>query len=173
MPLDECPMVRTLKEGRAILNQEIIVEHPDGEKRNILPHPQPIFNSSGKLIGAMNMLMDITEKKITQDENEKKYQALAASLERKMEERTEELNRKNKQLLDSETRFHKMIEEVEDYAILLLDKNGIIETWNKGAEKIKGYNEGEIVGKHFSIFYLPEDRKNHLPERLMNEAASA
>lgn len=66
--------------------------------------------------------------------------------------------------------YHKMIEEIEDYAIIRLDENGIIENWNRGAEKIKGYNAGEIIGQHFSIFYLPEDRAQNLPHQLLNKA---
>ena len=66
--------------------------------------------------------------------------------------------------------YHKMIDEVEDYAIIFLNREGIIQTWNKGAEKIKGYTESEAVGKHFSIFYLPEDRAINLPEKLLKEA---
>ncbi len=46
----------------------------------------------------------------------------------------------------------KMIEEIQDYAIILLDENGIIQNWNKGAQTIKLYSEKEIIGKHFSIF---------------------
>ncbi|HEV3325797.1 MAG TPA: PAS domain S-box protein [Puia sp.] len=71
---------------------------------------------------------------------------------------------------DSEEQYHKMIEEVEDYAILLLDSHGIIQNWNKGAEKIKGYKEQEIVGTHFRIFYTPEDQASELPEKLVQEA---
>jgi PAS domain S-box-containing protein len=63
-----------------------------------------------------------------------------------------------------------MIDEVQDYAIILLDKNGIIQNWNKGAEKIKAYTEKEIIGKHFSIFYLPEDQERNLPQNLINRA---
>jgi PAS domain S-box-containing protein len=66
--------------------------------------------------------------------------------------------------------YKKMIEEIQDYAIILLDKKGFIRNWNKGAEKIKMYSENEIVGKHFSTFYLPEDIKNNLPEKLLLEA---
>ncbi|MBK0403462.1 PAS domain S-box protein [Adhaeribacter sp. BT258] len=69
-------------------------------------------------------------------------------------------------------RFQKMVAEVEDYAILLLDQDGYIESWNKGAEKIKGYNAGEIIGKHFSNFYTPEDRVADLPGKLLAEAAA-
>jgi PAS domain S-box-containing protein len=49
--------------------------------------------------------------------------------------------------------YHLMIGEVEDYAILMLDPQGHVVSWNRGAEKIKGYREEEILGKHFSIFY--------------------
>ena len=53
----------------------------------------------------------------------------------------------------------------------MLDENGIIQNWNKGAEKIKGYKEHEIIGKSFSNFYLPSDREKGLPDRLIREAA--
>ena len=76
----------------------------------------------------------------------------------------------NPALQRSEELYHKMVEEVEDYAILMLNPEGFIQNWNKGAEKIKGYAEGEIVGKHFRIFYPPEDQAVGLPERLMAEA---
>jgi PAS domain S-box-containing protein len=66
--------------------------------------------------------------------------------------------------------WEKMVAEVEDYAFILLDPTGVILNWNKGAEKIKGYSKEEIIGKHFSIFYTPEDRVQTLPETLINEA---
>ena len=53
----------------------------------------------------------------------------------------------------------KMIEEVQDYAIILLDIDGTILTWKKGAEAIKGYRPHEITGQNFDIFYLPQDRQ--------------
>lgn len=65
---------------------------------------------------------------------------------------------------------NKMIREVQDYAIILLDIDGTILTWNKGAEKIKGYTEEEIIGQNFRIFYLPGDRQEVLPEKLIELA---
>ena len=64
----------------------------------------------------------------------------------------------------------KMIEEIQDYAIILLDLDGTILTWNKGVEKIKGYKAHEIIGKNFRIFYLPRDREEGLPEKLLEHA---
>jgi PAS domain S-box-containing protein len=65
-------------------------------------------------------------------------------------------------------KLHKqMIAEIMDYAIILLDLDGTILTWNKGVELIKGYKEHEIVGQNFRIFYTPEDRQAHLPEQLL------
>lgn len=63
--------------------------------------------------------------------------------------------------------YQKMIEEIQDYAIILLDKNGIIQNWNKGAEKIKLYSAQDILGKHFSIFYTQEDLNRNLPQTLL------
>ncbi len=64
----------------------------------------------------------------------------------------------------------KMIEEIQDYAIILLDIDGTILSWNMGAKKIKGYNESEIIGQNFRIFYMPQDRQAGLPEQLIELA---
>ncbi|HEX8268686.1 MAG TPA: PAS domain S-box protein [Flavobacterium sp.] len=64
----------------------------------------------------------------------------------------------------------KMIAEIQDYAIILLDLDGTILSWNAGVEKIKGYTEKEIVGQNFRIFYLPQDRQAKLPEQLISHA---
>lgn len=74
-------------------------------------------------------------------------------------------------LSNSNEVYQRMIDEIQDYAIILMDKNGIILNWNKGAEKIKLYKEEEIVGKHFSIFYLQEDLDRKLPFTLMQQAS--
>ena len=82
--------------------------------------------------------------------------------------------KKNKQNIASATStdlYRRMIEEIQDYAIILLDKDGIIQNWNKGAQSIKGYNEEEILGKHFSIFYFEEDILTNLPFQLLERAA--
>ena len=64
----------------------------------------------------------------------------------------------------------KMVSEIQDYAIILLDIDGTILTWNKGAQSIKGYKEEEILGQNFRIFYLPRDREEKLPEKLIELA---
>lgn len=69
-----------------------------------------------------------------------------------------------------ETLLKGLIEEIQDYAMILLDENGTILTWNKGAEKIKGYKAEEIIGQNFSIFYLPQDRQAGLPNKLLDLA---
>ena len=69
-----------------------------------------------------------------------------------------------------ETLHRKMIAEIQDYAIILLDIDGTILSWNSGAEKIKGYKESEILGQNFILFYLPSDRQFQLPEQLLDLA---
>lgn len=68
------------------------------------------------------------------------------------------------------TLHRKMISEIQDYAIVLLDDDGTILSWNIGAEKIKGYKEHEILGQNFRIFYMPSDRQAGLPEQLIDLA---
>ncbi len=63
LPLDQCPMSVTLREGRAVRGEEIIIERPDGTRRHILPHPEPLKDEQGRVVGAINMLVDITERK--------------------------------------------------------------------------------------------------------------
>src|SRR6187549_3870261 len=65
---------------------------------------------------------------------------------------------------------NRMIAEILDYAIILMDIDGTILSWNAGAEKIKGYTQEEIMGQNFRIFYLPQDRQAGLPEQLIDLA---
>jgi len=73
-------------------------------------------------------------------------------------------------LVESERRFRLLIDAVVDYAIYMLDVNGTVTNWNRGAERIKGYSVQEIVGRHFSTFYTPEDRQAGLPLRALETA---
>jgi PAS domain S-box-containing protein len=67
--------------------------------------------------------------------------------------------------------YQLMVESVRDYAIFLLDPTGYIASWNRGAERIKGYSADEIVGRHFSVFYGPEDIAARKPEWELEIAA--
>ncbi|MFC7051162.1 PAS domain S-box protein [Hansschlegelia quercus] len=69
-----------------------------------------------------------------------------------------------------EGRFRLLVDSVLDYAIFMLEADGTVATWNRGAERFKGYSEAEIVGRHFSTFYTDEDRADGLPERALRTA---
>src|SRR5260370_12877258 len=73
-------------------------------------------------------------------------------------------------LFDSERRFRLLVEGVIDYAIYMLDPDGIITNWNAGARRIKGYEAEEVIGRHFGMFYPPEDREAGMPERSLATA---
>ena len=75
-------------------------------------------------------------------------------------------------LATSEERFRLMVENVEDYAILMLDPEGLIATWNAGAQRLKGYEAEEIIGRHFSVFYPSEDVAAGKPEWELQTAAT-
>lgn len=76
-----------------------------------------------------------------------------------------------KELKETETRFSHMIKEVQDYAIIMLDTEGNILNWNNGAEKIKGYNNEEIIDKNFRVFYTEKDNLASKPDNLLKIAA--
>ena len=73
-------------------------------------------------------------------------------------------------LRESEERFRLLVEGVKDYAIFMLDPDGIIVSWNSGAEAIKGYRAEEIIGQHFSVFYTDEAIERSWPQRELEVA---
>jgi len=70
----------------------------------------------------------------------------------------------------SEDRYRLLVGAVRDYAIYLLDANGCVSSWNPGAERFKGYSADEIIGQHFSVFYMDEERDAGVPERALETA---
>ncbi|MFW8609138.1 PAS domain S-box protein [Rhizobium beringeri] len=101
----------------------------------------PIRRPSGELIGYAKITRDLTE--------------------RRAAEQT---------IRQSEEQFRRLVQGVSDYAIYMLDPNGNVSSWNFGAERIKGYRPKEIIGRHFSTFYTPEDRDAGLPETALGIA---
>jgi PAS domain S-box-containing protein len=101
---------------------------------------------------------------------EQKLQQLNETLEQRIEERTREIGEIFTKLNESERQFRHLVESVADYAIFMLDPQGMVSSWNLGAERIKGYAASEIIGQHFSRFYTEEDRQSGLPELALNSA---
>lgn len=167
IPLDSWPMAVTLAGGKPSDGDEIVIGLADGTMLDVQSYTEGMYTDFGVMFGALNMLVSMPEgksKKTKQKDSEIMLSDLNSTPEKKILEGSSTL-------AESEQRYHRMIDEVQEYAILLLDLDGNIMNWNKGAEKIKGYKESEIVGKNFSLFYLHEDRESNLPGRLIKEAA--
>ncbi len=135
LPHDECPMALTLKERRPIRGMEAVAERPDGTRVPFIPYPTPLFDASGTLIGAVNMLVDITER-------------------RDAEQR----------IRDSEARYRDLaaIVECSEDAILSTNLQSIITSWNQGAERLFGYTAEEAVGKPVTML-IPIERHDEEP----------
>jgi PAS domain S-box-containing protein len=80
------------------------------------------------------------------------------------------MSEKNKTAAIEEMRFRLLIDAVVDYAIYMIDPDGIITSWNSGAKRFKGYEEAEILGEHFSRFYTADDRAAGLPQGALDTA---
>lgn len=146
--------------------KDFLLEHRfrryDGEYRWQLSRAMPQIDKNGNIQMWVGSSTDIQEQK-----------NFANELEKLVKERTKELSLINESLEKSEERYHLMVEEIQDYAILYINHEGIIENWNLGAEKIKGYKSTEIIGKSFSIFYTESDLKENLPQKLLNIAKTS
>ena len=79
----------------------------------------------------------------------------------------------SRELDDRSDQFHTLVDATEEYAIFMLDPEGYVQTWNPGAERIKGYDADEIVGEHFSKFYTDDDRAAGVPAHNLEEAAQS
>jgi PAS domain S-box-containing protein len=102
-----------------------------------------VHDRSGRLTGVVEITRDMTARRLAQ-------QALA----------------------ESERRFRLLVESVVDYALFTLDLAGSVQSWNPGAERLKGYSADEIVGRHFSIFYTEEARAAGEPAAVLAKASS-
>ncbi len=102
-----------------------------------------LYDDGGKLIGFGKVTRDLTERRAA----------------------AEELRR-------SEERFRLLVASIEDYAVYMLDPTGHVSTWNIGAEKIKGYTASEIIGRHYSAFFRPEDVTAGRPQTELEIARS-
>jgi PAS domain S-box-containing protein len=114
----------------------------DGTRFWALAVLDAVRDDSGKLIGFAKITRDMTEREMARQH-----------------------------LVESEERFRRLVNAVIDYAIFQLDRDGIVSTWNSGAERIKGYSADEIIGEHFSRFYTEEDRAAGVPQKTLETAA--
>jgi PAS domain S-box-containing protein len=123
---DHCWMALALRDGTDYVEREIVVERPDGTQRTALAHASPIRDADGRLLGAVNVLVDITERKRAEEE-----------------------------LRAGDERYRAIIESSDD-AIISKTLDGVIRSWNGGAERLFGYTAEEAVGKPITLIIPPE-----------------
>lgn len=128
MPHEECPMAVAIKQRRPIRGESAVAERPDGSRVTFIPYPTPLFGPDGLFIGAVNMLVDVSDR----DRADDYAQRLSA------------------------------IVESSDDAVVSKDLNGVIMSWNAGAERIFGYTAEEVIGKSITVL-IPVERLDEEP----------
>lgn len=125
---------------------------------------------------AVDELKSANEEVLSSNEELQSLNEELETAKEELESANEELTTVNEELQtqmearrQSEERFRVLIESVQEYAIFMLDPKGFVTSWNRGAERIKGYKAEEIVGQHFSKFYPPEDKEK--PQVDLEQAA--
>ncbi len=113
----------------------------DGSRFPVFLSVTALRNERGEVTGFLGVIKDITERRAAE-----------------------------KKLRESEEHFRLIVQSVTDYAIFMLDTEGNVASWNAGAERIKGYEAADIVGRHFSAFYPPESILEGKPRRHLAEA---
>ncbi|HEX2181641.1 MAG TPA: PAS domain S-box protein [Rubrobacteraceae bacterium] len=144
---------------------ETRVRHKDGSWRNL----EGIANNllDDPVVGGIVFNhRDVTERKGAEEE----VKRLNEELENRVKERTARLEAALAELRASEERHRLLVDNVEDYAIFMLDPEGHVLDWNVGAERIFGYKEEAIVGEPGSILFTPEDIRGGAPERELRKA---
>ena len=136
----ETPFERIAETGEPLYDSRASVVRPDGERVWISINGAPMFDD-GELSNVVVTIEDVTDTVLAREE-----------------------------LKAEKRRFRRMVEDVEDYAIFMLDPEGRVQSWNAGAEQIKGYAEEEILGEHFSTFYPEGYVESGLPKRMLDEA---
>ncbi|MFD2347678.1 PAS domain S-box protein [Sinorhizobium terangae] len=185
LPHDECPMAQTLKEGRAITGREIVAVRPDGTMVPLRAYPTPIFDKSGMITGAINLLVDISQRNGSETvlrAKPERIDVLDPVVSRSGEVHTataiddanlllaSQLEAERRQRAEQDSRFLAAIVESSDDAIVSKDLNGIITSWNKGAERLFGYAADEVIGKPITILIPPghENEEPHILDRIRN-----
>jgi len=186
----EDPVTLVLREGRpkTHANNTALVTR-EGFEIPIEDSASPILDTGGRVIGVVLVFHDVTETrragKVLQKLNEELEMRVAQRtkeleehrdmLEEKTEELTQSLNSQKVEIAErqmSEERLRLLIDGTKDYAIFMLDNDGRVISWNEGGKRLKGWEEQEILGRHFSLFYTEEDVSNGRPEHELSLAVS-
>jgi PAS domain S-box-containing protein len=159
LPHDQCPMAIALKEMRAIKGAHAVAERPDGTRVPFLAYPAPLFDAAGVLAGAINMLVDITAR----EQAEQRSEAIRLDNARLL--KAAELEIEQRQLAEEISHQFAAAVESSDDAILTKDLDGIIMSWNRGAERLFGYTADETIGKPVTLL-IPQERQDEEPNIL-------
>jgi PAS domain S-box-containing protein len=136
LPHEQTPMAAAIRDGRAARNENVVIERPDGSRVSVLVNIDPIHDEGGRIVGAINAFHDTS-----------------ACITANAAERTHEEGERN--------RLAAIVESSDD-AIISIDMEGIITSWNRGAERLYGYGAAEVVGRPVAVL-IPEDHIDDSP----------
>lgn len=136
--VEEMPLVRALRGGEVVTDEELACVGPDGATRLLRCSAGPVRDADGRIVVGVTTFRDITGRRQAEE-----------------------------QLREREAQLRDLIEDVDDYSIYLLDARGRVASWNRGAERNIGYPAAEVIGRSISVFYPQEDVLLGKPEQAL------
>jgi two-component system CheB/CheR fusion protein len=138
---NEWPLARALEMGDVVVDEQIEVSPSESERRTLSVSAAPVLDENNSVVAAVSAFWDITQLKAAE-----------------------------RAVRDSESRLRLIVENAQDFAILMLDIEGNVTAWNAGAEHIFGWTEAEMLGRSGTVIFTAGDREAGVPEREMRDA---
>ncbi len=161
-PVQELPLTRSCLNGELVLNEELLIVWPDGQRRDLLISTAPIRTEAGEPAGAIGIIQDVTDRREAERERQRllaRLEVYAEKLEERVRRRTAALSRSRAELRQQRDFIDAVVQRAGSL-VVVVDPSGAILRFNRACEELTGYSEAELAGREFiATLIAPEERE--------------